>query len=74
MDAAELVIAAIGEEIAAYQIVTATMRRRLAELPDADRAEIEQASAVLRKARISDTPALLPLTVLTRNAEGPRGE
>jgi integrase len=72
MDTAEFVITAISEEIAAYETVTATMRRRLAELPNTERAEIEQASAVLRKARISHAPALLPLTVLTRNAEDPR--
>jgi hypothetical protein len=72
MDAAEFVITAISAEIAAYEAVTATMRRRLAELPDAERAEIELASAVLRKARISDAPELLPLTVLTRSAEDPR--
>ncbi len=45
--------------------VTATMRRTLAEPPAAERAEIEQASAVLRKARAVDGRASLPLTVLT---------
>jgi hypothetical protein len=55
----------MSQEIAAYEAVTATMRRTLAELPAAERAEIEQASAVLRKARAADGPALLPLTVLT---------
>jgi len=41
------------------------MRRTLAELPAGERAEIEQASAVLRKGRLAGGRALLPLTVLT---------
>lgn len=65
MDAAGFVITAMSQEIAAYEAVTATMRRTLADLPAAQRAEIEQASAVLRKARAADGRALLPLTVLT---------
>jgi hypothetical protein len=40
-------------------------RRNLAGLPADERAEIEQASAALRKARIAGGRALLPLTVLT---------
>jgi hypothetical protein len=40
------------------------MRKRLADLPAGERAGIEAASAVLRKARAASTRALLPLTVI----------
>jgi hypothetical protein len=65
MDAAAFVTTGMDTEITAYEAVAATMRRNLAELPAGERAEIEQASAVLRKARLAGRRALLPLTVLT---------
>ena len=65
MDAAGFVTTAMNKGITAYEAVAATMRRTLAGLPAGERAEIEQASAVLRKARIAGGRALLPLTVLT---------
>jgi integrase len=65
MNAAGFVTTGMNKEITAYEAVAATMRRNLAGLPAAERAEIEQASAVLRKARLAGGRALLPLTVLT---------
>ncbi len=71
MDAASFVTTAMTKEITAYEAVAATMRRNLAELPAGERTEIEQASAVLRKARLAGGRALLPLTVLTPRRRGP---
>ncbi|MBZ6107424.1 site-specific integrase [Streptomyces olivaceus] len=65
MEAAEFVITALTAQISAFEQVTDRMRRQLASLPAAEREEIEEASAILRKAR-AGTHALLPLTVITR--------
>lgn len=53
-------------QIEAYGEVADTMRARLAQMPDDERAEIENASALLRRLRVGTTRALLPLTVVTR--------
>lgn len=42
------------------------MRKRLQDLPEAERAQLEEASTVLRKARAGQTHTLLPLTVARR--------
>ncbi|WP_328952526.1 site-specific integrase (plasmid) [Streptomyces sp. NBC_00184] len=65
MDAAEFVTTALTAQISAFEQVTDHMRRQLDALPDAERHEIEEASAILRKAR-AGTHTLLPLTVITR--------
>ncbi|MEV7691359.1 tyrosine-type recombinase/integrase [Streptomyces bungoensis] len=62
MDAAEFVITALTAQITAFEQVTDRMRRSLALLPAAERAEIEEASAVLRRARAGSAHSLLPLT------------
>lgn len=62
MDAAQYVIGNLSDQVAAYTDVAATMRRRLAELPAAERAEIEEASTVMRRARATAAHTLLPLT------------
>jgi hypothetical protein len=49
--------------------VSATMRTRLAELPAQQRAEIEQASTVLRKIRAGVGPIPLPLSVINHDAD-----
>jgi len=61
MDAAEFVITALTAQITAFEQVTDRMRRRLAALPAAEQAEIEEASTVLRKARAGSGHTLLPL-------------
>ncbi|MFF3359808.1 tyrosine-type recombinase/integrase [Streptomyces sp. NPDC002917] len=63
MDAAEFVITALTAQITAFEQVTDRMRRSLALLPAAERAEIEEAAAVLRRARAGSGHSLLPLTV-----------
>lgn len=68
MDAADFVLAAMTEEINAYDAIAATMRARLAALPAAERAEIEQAATVLRKLRAAATTTL-PLTVINHGAD-----
>lgn len=67
MDSATFVINAMTEEISAYEAIAATMRTKLADLPADERAEIEQASVVLRKLRAAaGNTTALPLTVITR--------
>ncbi|MFF1545071.1 hypothetical protein [Streptomyces sp. NPDC058291] len=66
MDAAEFVITAFTAQITAYEQVTDRMQRRLAALPATERQEIEEASAILRKARAGNTHTLLPLTTVSR--------
>jgi hypothetical protein len=68
MDAAEFVITALTAQITAFEQVADRMRRRLAALPAAERAEIEEASTILRKARAGNTHTLLPLTPAPRTA------
>jgi hypothetical protein len=63
MDAAEFVITALSAQVTAFEQVTDRMRRSLAALPAAERAEIEEASTILRKARAGASHTLLPLTV-----------
>ncbi|MER5860531.1 hypothetical protein ABT131_33795 [Streptomyces sp900105245] len=60
MDAAEFVITALTAQITAFEQVTDRMRRSLALLPAAERAEIEEASAVLRRARAGVCRRWLP--------------
>lgn len=72
MDAAEYVVRNLSEQVDAYAEVAATMRQRLADLPADERAEIEEASAIMRRARATTTHRLLPLTVTagTNRADG----
>ena len=51
MGAADYVIANMGTEIDAFTRVIDTMRRRLAELEPEQRAEVEESSRILRRAR-----------------------
>jgi hypothetical protein len=62
----DFVIRNLSDQIAAFQGVIERMNERMAELPDEVRAEIEQASRVLRKVRAGGGRALLPLTVVNR--------
>jgi integrase len=62
MDAADYVLASLTAEIDAFAGVAGTMRRRLSELDPAQRAEVEEASQVLRRARAART---LPITDIT---------
>lgn len=65
MGAAEFVTRNLTEQITAYRDVITTMRKKMAELPADERAEIEEASATMRKARASNGRTLLPLSVVT---------
>ncbi|MEU9546845.1 hypothetical protein [Streptomyces mirabilis] len=71
MDAADFVITALTAQITAFEQVADRMRRRLAALPAAERAEIEEASTILRKARAGNTHTLLPLTPAPRTTPQP---
>jgi integrase len=65
--AADYVLANLAAETGAFTAVADTMRRRLSELDPAQRAEVEEASRILRRARAART---LPLTDITsRNTE-----
>jgi len=67
MDVDDFVVRNLADQAAAFAEIAASMRQRLQALPDAERAEVEQASSVLRKMRasrdLSDGHTLLPLTV-----------
>lgn len=64
MGAAEFVTTAFTAQITAYQQVIDRMHKHLRALPASERAQIEEASAVLRKARAGDNHTLLPLTTV----------
>ena len=66
MDAAPFVIANLDAQIGAFRNVLDTMRAALERLDAEQRDEVEQASAVLRKARAG---AQLPLEDITRRKE-----
>ena len=51
MQAADYVIANLSAQIDAFTTVAETMRHRLAELDPAERADVEDASRLLRRAR-----------------------
>jgi hypothetical protein len=65
MDAADYVLANLTAEIDAFRHVADTMRRRLSELEPDQRAEVEQASRLLRRARAARS---LPLIATTSSA------
>lgn len=62
MGAAEFVTRNLTEQIKAYRDVAAKMRNNLAELPLDERNEIEEAAAIMRKARAGSGRLVLPLT------------
>jgi integrase len=66
MGAAEFVIRNLTEQIDSYRDVVTKMGRRLAELPADERAEIEEASAIMRKARAGSSHLKLPITPVRR--------
>lgn len=70
MGAAEFVTTTLTAQITAYQRVTDRMNTHLASLPASERAQIEEASTVLRKVRAGDNHTLLPLT--TARPKDPR--
>ena len=63
--AADYVLANLTAEIDAFTAVAEAMRRRLSQLDPAQRAEVEEASRILRRARAART---LPLTDITSRA------
>jgi hypothetical protein len=63
--AADYVLASLTAEIDAFAAVADTMRRALSRLDPAQRAEVEEASRILRRARAART---LPLTDITSRA------
>ncbi len=56
------VLASLTAEIDAFAAVAEAMRRKLSELDPGQRAEVEEASRILRRARAART---LPLTDIT---------
>ena len=63
--AADYVLANLAAQITAFTAVADTMRRTLSGLDPAQRAEVEEASRILRRARAART---LPLTDITSRA------
>lgn len=68
MDADDFVVRNLVDQITAFTNVADTMRDRLSSLPQDEREEIEEASAVLRKVRATRDHKLLPLTVIRKEA------
>lgn len=66
MDADEFVTRNLTDQITAFSQVLTTMREELAAMDSAQRKEIEEASAVLRKSRAAQGRPTLPLTVVNR--------
>jgi integrase len=62
MQAADYVIANMSSEIDAFNRVVDTMRRRLSELEPEQRAEIDEASRILRRARAARRIPITPVT------------
>lgn len=69
MEAAPFVVRNLADQIDAFKEVADTMRQRLDEMPADRRAEVEEASRTLRKARLADGRTLLPLSVIHRPGE-----
>ncbi|MET7903375.1 site-specific integrase [Streptomyces sp. NPDC005355] len=67
MDAEEWVVRNLSEEVAAFKDVAEKMKAKLDQLAPEERAEVEEASKILRKARAANGRTMLPLTVV-----GPR--
>lgn len=67
MDADNFVVRNLADQAAAFTQVATAMRNKLQALPDAERAEVEQASTILRKMRAGRSHTLLPLTVKDRS-------
>lgn len=63
IDADDFVVRNLTDQADAFTGIAASMRDRLRDLPDGERAEVEHASAVLRKLRAGASHPLLPLTV-----------
>lgn len=67
MEVDDFVVRNLTDQTDAFQQVAARMREKLEALPDQERAEVDQASALLRKARagrdLAGGRTLLPLTV-----------
>ena len=62
MDAAGYVLASLSAEVSAFTAVAGKMRQTLSQLDHGQRAEVEEASRILRRARAART---LPLTDIT---------
>ncbi|MDT2006899.1 site-specific integrase [Rhodococcus opacus] len=69
LDAAAWVTGNMNDEIDAYKRVAANMKRKMEELTADERAEIEEASKILRKTRAANGRTLFPLTVVQPNGE-----
>ena len=64
----DFVIRNFSDQISSFDQVRRKMREHLSKMDPAEREEIEEASAVLRKARATQVRAPLPLTVVHRNS------
>ncbi|XMN08184.1 tyrosine-type recombinase/integrase [Streptomyces griseobrunneus] len=73
MGAADYTITGMAGEIGDYQKVIMKMRDKMEGMSDEERAEVEEASRVLRRLRASSTspsPVALPMPVVPRRAGG----
>ncbi|MFG2668822.1 tyrosine-type recombinase/integrase [Streptomyces sp. NPDC048387] len=68
MDADPFVTRNLSDQIDAFQQVLSAMRKQMDEMSTEERQEVEEASAVLRKARAGRGRTTLPLTVINRRS------
>ncbi|MEV7929010.1 site-specific integrase [Kitasatospora sp. NPDC088779] len=70
MDAEDWVVRNMTEEVAAFKDVAERMKTKLDQLAPGERAEIEEASKILRKTRAVRGRTVLPVTVVQRKEHG----
>jgi hypothetical protein len=68
LGAADFVIVNLTAQIDAYTRVTASMRERLAAMPQDERLEVEKAAVILRQLRAGDGRKTLPVSIVSRSA------
>ncbi|WP_031090191.1 hypothetical protein [Streptomyces sp. NRRL WC-3549] len=68
MGADPFVTRTLSDQIDAFQQVLTAMRKQLDTKTPEERQEIEEASSVLRKARVSRGRTALPLTAINRRS------
>ncbi|MGW3983559.1 tyrosine-type recombinase/integrase [Streptomyces mirabilis] len=70
MDAEEWVVRNMAEQVASFKDVAERMKTLMDQMDPAERAEIEEASKILRKTRAANGRTTLPVTVIQRRERG----
>ncbi len=70
MDAAGFVLANLEAQIDAFKSVVQRMNEELSSMPEHEREQVEEASALLRKVRAGGIRTQIPVTVVRREVVG----